>query len=404
MQATPVAPAGLDSFVLIGRSEEQVGKWNDKIHELVRVQAAARQERNANERRQSPSHYVSPSSQFAPITPAVERPPNGGFNYYQPEDRWDLDEAFSRSGRSTPSGSGSGPYPMAAIPMGARRTQSTQGLPPDRQAEILRARAYTEDQNGPNMQQWRNQQPSSSMPAMPPMPRLMSASSTASEASFGNPSGVRPLKSQMSQARLGRANEESDESPQASYPSHYSSGGSDGTVRGPPSRLGMRAEMSRTPSQGMTPTIQQPSPPLRMRSASSPNVYQMPQVGSSLPPVPAGRMSPQTWNDGYPQDTSFNPSKSTLGTSSSTNSSSAYLKRASAGSNATELSEASSHSPVTPYSNGVVNGSAPVSRQGSGDSGRGALMMCKVHFINVSHSFPQAGSDVAGPLRHRGVS
>lgn len=385
VQASASGPAGLDSFVLIGRSDEQVGKWNDKIHELVRLQAIARQ-RDAAERRPSQSHYTSPSSQFAPITPAAERPPNGGFNYFPTEDKWDSDEAFSRSGRSTPSGGfGPGSYPMSVSHSGSRRTQSTQGVPPDRQAEMLRARAYTENQNGPSMQQWRNQQPSASLPAMPPMPRLMSASSATSEASFGNPAGVRQLKSQMSQAKLGRSNEESDEAQYASYPGQYSSSGSDATVRGPPSRLGMRGDMVRTPSQGLTPTMHYPqAPPLRMRSASSPNVYQMPKVASSLPPVPAGRSSPQAWNDSYFNEPSYNPSKSTLGTSASTNSSSAYLKRASASSNATEVSETSSHSPVTPYSNGVASGSLPVSRQGSGDSGRGSLMMCKVHFVNVS--------------------
>ncbi|KAK4685467.1 cell division control protein 24, partial [Tremellales sp. Uapishka_1] len=372
-----------DSFIMSGKSEDQMKKWRLKVVELVQQEkrrAAELAESRINGRysnSQGTYRALSPSSQFPPPTPWSEQPPFGfpmSASNSQLDDE-DDDPSGLRSGRTTPSLSGHSS--VVAHPTTGRRVQSQQTMPPDRQAEF-RARALTEDSHGPSMAQWRNQHPGVGALQPPPLPRLtsnMSAMSVSSESSFGNA----PLRSarQMSQSRLGRA-EEMDEESEYTHP--YA-------------RYGPSRGMARAPSHGITPSVPHPHPPpLRSRSASSPNVYQAPAV-SPAPPLPYTASSHWT---GEPSPPTFSsPTSNVLGTSSSSTlvGGTAYFakrmsggKRSSGGSHSTETSETSSQSPATPYASvpGEPRGPTPISRQGSQDTnpglGMGAKVLAKVQY------------------------
>ncbi len=204
-----------DSFVMAGKSEDQIKKWADKIADLALAErkrlTAERAERMAQDGRYS---QQSAQSHFAPPTPAVEMPPHtfpppmpGYGGGWQDDD----DESGLRSGRTTPSiGSSAAMHAAGYGPASRSRVQSQQGFSPAPAEAGARTRAVTEDHNGPSMSQWRSNH--SPGPMHPPLPRLtsaMSAMSTMSEASFGtsfpaSASGSRPTFSRNpSSARLG---------------------------------------------------------------------------------------------------------------------------------------------------------------------------------------------------------
>jgi cell division control protein 24 len=209
------------------------------------------------------------------------------------------------------------------------------------------------------MAQWRNQQP-----LAPPMPRLnsaMSALSTNSDASFGMGMPRSARQASQTHSRLGRADEEEEEEVLGRYGSVSARG------------------MARAPSHGITPSIPYPHPPtLRNRSASSPNVYQVPAVAHA-PPLPSSG-----WTD-TPQTYSPLPSSSSaslIGGTAYFNKRMSGSKRSSSESHSTETSETSSQSPATPY--GMIpddpRSRTPVSRQNSQDIG----VRLKVQYGGVS--------------------
>lgn len=371
-----------DSFVMSGRTEDQMKKWGDKVMELA---AAAKKEQNdRHERARQNSRMSDPNrgpywaqSSFAPPTPAQTHsdffspttPAHS--NYYLPDGDED-DELRASSG----SLNGLAIYGVPGVPFpagGNRRAQSQQSLPAIHQTE-LRTRAMTEDHNGPSITQWRQQAPP--LPQAPHLPRITSGGSVAaSDASWTSANGSR----RPSQSRLGRPDEDIEEEGR----------GYGVNPGGPPPGAFARYEsqrgMSRTPSQGVTGVSTgsggiPPPPPLRSRSASSPNVYQQAQV-SPIPPLP---MTAATTNGGsnwptqhsnnapYPPSGSATSSSTGLG---STPGGTAYFtrrmstgKRSSQESQTTETSETSSQSPRTPYTNatpGDLRGATPVSRQNS---------------------------------------
>lgn len=371
-----------DSFIMIGKTEELMKKWSEKVTELAQVER-----RKVDEARSLRSARLSGQSSFGPPTPASEAPPfqfppplpqhtYANANGYYMED--DDDESGLRSGRTTPSVGTAATY-VSAHPTTGRRVQSQQSMPIDR-AE-LRARALTEDQYGPSMTQWRSQQPSA-----PPMPRMMSnmssmsTMSNASEASFGTglpPRGARSLAS----SRLGRAEEmDEEDSATSSIGALAMNRFGSGSARG----------MSRAPSHGITPSVPYPHPPaLRSRSASTPNVFQMPKISpAGAPPLPhSATNNVSTWSqDPTPSHSPYSP-PSQLATSSSTTlvGGTAYFtkrmsgsgKRSSGESHSTETSETSSQqSPATPYGtiSGVSQLPMSVSRQNSGDGSNSSLL------------------------------
>ncbi|WVR07728.1 hypothetical protein IAU60_004771 [Kwoniella sp. DSM 27419] len=366
-----------DSFIMIGKSEDQMKKWSDKVMELAAIERK-KQEANRNSRSAMSSGRYSGSerggyhhSSFAPPTPGSEQPP---FAFPPPLPRQqsneDDDEDGLRSGRTTPSlsGHGHGSYTIVN-PVTGRRVQSQQTIPPTAQAEF-RARAMTEDQFGPSMTQWRTQ----GMP--PPLPRLtsaMSAMSTSSEASFGGPTSSRPniMARQMSTSRLERADEtEEDDSP-------TERGGAYDRYPGVTPRV-----MARAPSHGV---VSVPYPPqlLRNRSASSPNVYQQPRVAQA-PPLPPSS-NPSWTSEAYGHTNGYGASSSTTlvgGTAYFAKRMSAG-KRSSGESHSTETSETTSdqQSPATPYGSvpGDPRGPLPVSRQNSSDVvGTGSSVLVKL--------------------------
>ncbi|WWC91638.1 uncharacterized protein L201_006584 [Kwoniella dendrophila CBS 6074] len=396
-----------DSFIMIGRTEDQMKKWADKVTELSLAERK-RQEANRNSRsamstgRYSGSEKAYQHSSFAPPTPSAEKPPftfppplPGQASHFASAE--DEDEDGLISGRTTPSmsnhGHGQGntsPY-TSVHPTTGRRVQSQQSMPAAMQAEF-RARALTEDQFGPSMTQWRNQQ----QPMPPPLPRLasaMSAMSTASEASFGpglnSASSARsyglPPMSRTSSAVTGsrilsRADEEEEQDSPVEQREAFN-------------RFGPARGMARTPSHGIVGGPSVPYPPqLRNRSASSPNVYQQPKFAGSLnhelpppPPLPAVQSGGSPYQ---PPSQPWMDSQLSMSSSSTLVGGTAYFtKRMSAGTNnkrssseshSTETSETTSdqQSPATPYGsippNGdhhqMIKGITPVvSRQNSGD-------------------------------------
>ncbi|KAL7418470.1 Guanine nucleotide exchange factor for Cdc42p [Cryptotrichosporon argae] len=386
-----------DYFLMSGKSEEQMRKWADKTMELATAEKKRQQEERAARAANGHARYSSEAngkywaqSTFAPPTPAAEHPgfafppvptpSTAGMSQFGTEDGYDDDGL--RSGRTTPSLNGStATYVSSTAGVGggpSRRVQSQQGLPPLHQAE-LRARAMTEDQFGPSMTQWRTQHPS--VPAMPPPP----LSRLASDASFAP-----RMARQGSGAGLPRYG---DDEYAAVTPT------SSGSGRYPPSAAAR--QMTRAPSHGV-PSIPHP-PPLRSRSASSPNVYQHPQVGMATMPATGhghghGGIGVSVGNGSWIGEvisehpgadegaeealrggvagmgiggTALFARRESSGTGTSTAVGSSGEKRSSSGSQSTQTSESSSQSPATPYTHAAaeIRGMPiPVSRKNSGDS------------------------------------
>ena len=233
----------------------------------------------------------------------------------------------------------------------------------------------TEDQFGPSMSQWRSQHLPPPLPRLTPAMSAMSTMSTSSEASFGN---VPPRATRhTSQSRLGRSEEVDEED--------------DVKLGGGPvnQRYGAPRGMTRAPSQGVQPSVPYPyPPPMRSRSASSPNVYQAPKISSALSfPYTANN---ESWSSAAPP-----PETLAMSSSNSHAGGTAYFakrmsggKRSSGESNSTETSETSSQqSPATPYGTipGDSRGATPVSRQNSQDGvEQCSSMLVKVRCGEVS--------------------
>ena len=387
-----------DSFVMIGRSEDQMKKWADKVMELATIERRKHEEaRILRMGRYSTSssngghghghgHGGYQQSSFAPPTPGTEAPPfqfppplpNGQHAYGREDDEDDMTSGM-RSGRTTPS-IGAGAHYISTNPNTGRRVQSQQPIAPVDRAE-LRARAMTEDQNGPSMTQWRSQQP-------PPMPRLTSNGSSSSEQSFmaGPSRGLRMTSSRLDMAEMMEEEEEEEQ---------------------PAKRFSSSRGMTRAPSQTVAPTVPYPPPPLRNRSASTPNVMQPPPpTGRQQPPLP--NMS-NSWvgDQQHPQpppNPNYVPDRSGSGSSTTLVGGTAYFSkrmsasnRSSGGSHSTETSETTSsqQSPATPYGvmAGELRGPTPVSRQNSGDG----TVLLRVKSGDVS-SFPISSSLFSSPL------
>jgi cell division control protein 24 len=413
-------PNEFESFVLHVRNNEQYLQWETAITKLM-IADQERREMRERDRLSSGGmgsmssgigrRHISTASNFA-ATPASEGPSSLAGGYFERDAAgWDDDVG-------TPNTSAS------STPYLSRRTLSQSGAPrgPDRYSN-LSSRSSHDDPNGMLMAQWRSQQ---GFAAVPPMPvRTMSDASTFTEASFGNPSGLprAGLGRGGVQTKLGRIMSEDLHSPSlASMPEVNEAGqevlrnvpAEHGNARygaaGGPGRLSNGANLA--PSQ---------PPNLRMRSASTPNVYQLPlmQPGQHTPPTPSPYgTSPQgyrlptesehSYNDPrYPDeavhygpdgsriiDSRYNPSKSSLGTTEFD------MKRSSnRSSRSTEVSDGS-YSPKTPHE-GLVPDSARIASSlgNSGDVSQifgkqNVIVKVHVHSPNVSSSLMRAFCDL----------
>lgn len=271
----------------------------------------------------SASETTSPHPYANSAQPAY--PPNSnGFDDEADDGQYD----YTESGRSTPSTM-------------ARRGPSTRSLPPgereERERNGGRARAQTEDSSSAVIHQWRNQTPN--IPSLPRGASHASITSNGSESqSLRSSASSRQLRNQQS-TEWGSANA----SPGSAY-SRPPVQDDDATQR---QGLPRQVSQSSVPSYAI-------APPMRNRSVSSPNVYQIP----GPPPQEDQEWNPhqQQQQQQYPGRTTphMTPSSSTKanlhkaggtnsgGTIASASSASVNRKRFSSSSNGTDRSSGTS--------------------------------------------------------------
>ncbi|KAJ2930290.1 hypothetical protein H1R20_g6811, partial [Candolleomyces eurysporus] len=383
----------LEFFTLRCRSQDQMSKWEATINRLIKEAAQRRASERSNGISKIAHHYTSPG-----IIRAAhgDQPPFPGSTmssaYSQASSTISSAHSTTRISRSTtpyhhdsmPGSSYSGPqgypphngfdvenddddledYPLASgrgTPMGRR--PNALSMPPEREHSITgydRPRAQTESNDGPTIQQWRNNLPgppsahSPNTALRPLTPRLnsnMSANSYNSDGSFGNGLPSQPkqpsrpsLRSQFSSTRLKSGYD-------ASSPGASSSPVMHDYRNGP------------TPTSNANAL---PPPPMnRSRSASQPSAY----IPKPMPPPPLPTASPH-WSSqprGIPTNVNGSSNKRGSGSSQSTGDSSDYSPNSS--------------SPITPF------GSSESSLPGSGygmngyhQSQTGPPVKVKVHF------------------------
>lgn len=324
---------------------------------------------SAASRMQYPSYF--------PMTPAsdlvTQSATSGGGFFTEDDARRVHDASLNGGGYSSP--------PLNAG--GSRRTHSQQGVQwaSDRHSETS-MRSASGDHHG-SLAQWRN----NSSPSAPPMPRKMSELSVVTEASFGNPHAVH-----RSKLSLGKFSTSGDDQPAMLAPTpenettsdtyHLNSMRSNGVPN-----AGMFRHVSST-----APSVPHPQmlSALRMRSASSPQVYQTSTVSDAFYPQQQGLQSATqqtsaassgSWTPGAPYPSAesgvraFHPSKISLAAPDFD------PKRSSSSSFSSQPSD-DSRPPDTPYS-----GQGRELR--SGDSGESLpafnrMVIVKVHSDRVS--------------------
>ena len=355
-------PNEFESFVLHVKNSEQYTQWEAAITKLMAADQKRREMRDIDRHSSLGANrrHISSATNFA-ATPASDGPSTGPLSggYFERDTvmaGWDDDGG-------TPSTSAS------STPYLSRRTLSQSGMarPPDRYSN-LSARSSNDDPNGLLMAQWRSQQNATPMPPIPM--RNSSDASIVTEASFGNPSSL-PRSSLgrgglptriarvMSDDSHGPALATTPETSEAGQEILRSNGADTPNSRYTNGGIGGRSSNGFYPPPSQTPS-------LRMRSASSPNVYQLPKIGSDA-------SNPQT---------SPMHSASPLGVYDARNNVTAHdygdpgahyvsdghqgsdprfksPKASNRGSGSTEGSDASSHSPKTPF-DGQVPDSAKI--------------------------------------------
>ncbi len=384
-------PAGYEFFIMHIKSSETVNKWDTEIKKLMLADAKRREERERRSLQRdrstplNPYQYIPASANFA-MTPSSDRMHKTSMSgdYFGGDDdtvrqQWEDDGVLSCSSVTNT------PNSISA----ARRGMSGQGFP-DRYSERM-----SNDMPYGAMPQWQRAQQET--PTLPPLPRTVSSSVTEQGSNGHYRSGSR-----NGYGALGRHVE--DDRP-GGLP--YLAEAGEEVLR-PTMALGNArytnnsgSQMQRSGSGAQDMSVPQPHPAaLRLRSASSPNVYQIPTLGSQQsqgpsPPVPGStNMTPagsnQSWmsmRNELPRvdndfgNRNFGPSALSL-TATSEDNGADFAKRASNSSQSTELSEVSSHSPETPYGGNIEIGRR--SRVGSGESSSARSVIIKVRFNHVS--------------------
>ncbi|CEL54094.1 Rho guanine nucleotide exchange factor scd1 OS=Schizosaccharomyces pombe (strain 972 / ATCC 24843) GN=scd1 PE=1 SV=2 [Rhizoctonia solani AG-1 IB] len=336
----------LEFFTLRCRSEEQLGKWETAINQLIKENA----NRRANDRaRQQHDRALSTSSA---LSYAANPPPYSSNQHLPP---YPGPRTPRVQGHSSVPTEDDGDYPASgrATPLEARRSQ-----PPERErerAEYERPRARTEGADGATMMQYRQHPPpmpppTGGLPSIPrgaPLPPRGGSEASfgpGREPSFGTSRPVQNLRSKFSSTRLRSAYDSQNASTESMPKVHE--GGYHGDEHD--GHVSRESATTPTPRNGSAP------PHLRMRSASQPSAYAPPPPQQPPPPVPR-------WNG--------NGSASSLGTSPEE-------KRESGSSQSTNLSSeyspTNTQSPITPFGDGSGAGRRLL---GSGESVR-----VKVHY------------------------
>lgn len=253
-----------EAFTIKCRTEELLRQWQRTIMKAVEESPNRRRAHHLSNSRRGGN---SPLSQF-PATPLSESGPSVGSELhsyansaqpsYPPNSNGFDDEGeeyhdHSESGRSTPSTM-------------ARRGPSMRSLPSaDRDpTNGSRPRAQT-DSNAIN--NWRNQTPND--PVMPILPRGVSITSNNSDSlSLRSSASSRQLRDKQSSEWNGTT------SPALGYARLQNGGGEEDSVHRP-------SNVPRQMSHSVLPTPHASAPLIRNRSASSPNIYQLPPPGSA---------------------------------------------------------------------------------------------------------------------------
>ncbi|GAA5877985.1 hypothetical protein JCM16303_002804 [Sporobolomyces ruberrimus] len=356
-----------EAFTIKCRTEELLKQWQKAINKAVEDAPARRRAHHMSGRR-SERGVNSPASQFPP-TPMSEFGPSlssGASTYsyqtessfasphpqyysnpaqpsYPPNNHGFDDEGEelyeqTESGRSTPNTRR--PPGTRSLPAEYRDGGSMNGIP----------RAQTEDANSNVINQWRSQTPGTG--GAPNLPRGTSHSSTSDAMSLRSSASSRQLRNQpsaewmpqggsftsspgMSHSRLPESIEESTPRPEQRG--------------GPP--------IQRQASHPVHPAAGGAAPPmLRNRSASSPNVYQLPN--GRFPDNSSSPQLPEEWQGQQPpgaipnhKPMHKNSGTSSGGTLASQSSASVHQKRFSSSSTGTNRTSGSSlRSGGLPYS------------------------------------------------------
>lgn len=376
-------PNEFENFVLHLKNSEQFQKWHTEISKLMKADHDRREQRQREAEskdrqiRGSAATRIQYPSYF-PMTPASDlvtqsATPGGGF-FTEDDARGVHDASLNGGGYSSP--------PLNAG--GSRRTHSQQAVQwaSDRHSETS-MRSASGDHHGSSAQ-WRN---NSSSPSAPPMPRKMSELSVVTEASFGNPHAVH--RSKLSLSKFSTSGDDqpamlapTPENETTSDTYHSNSMRSNGVPN-----AGMFRHVSST-----APSVPHPQmlSALRMRSASSPQVYQTSTVSDAFYPQQQGLQSATqqtsaassgSWTPGVPYPSAdsgvraFHPSKISLAAPDF------EPKRSSSSSFSSQPSD-DSRPPDTPYS-----GQGRELR--GGDSGESLpafsrMVIVKVHSDRVS--------------------
>lgn len=319
-----------EAFGIKCRTPDQLNQWQKAVLKAVEEAAAQRRSRTAGQ--MSARRLASPHSQF-PNTPQFELGPMGSANSLHGDSHLHYTNSaaslgassYSSShhpyggtfddndedgyvgdyepstGRSTPSltagdrsmmhGGGGGNHGS-----NARRGPGTQSMPAsirqDRSGESGRPRAQTEDSNSAVIHQWRSQTPNGAYPAVPSLPRQSSGSSAMSSSSVHNQQQQQEQSLRHSASRGGLRSKPSHEWSAPPLPPPSSSGstvtqytsaslppGGGRALTNQMAEMGFDggadgSRMLRQNSQGSMPPYAT-APPMRSRSASSPNVYQL---------------------------------------------------------------------------------------------------------------------------------
>lgn len=314
-------PNEFENFVLHLKNSEQFQKWHTEISKLMKADQDRREQRQREAESKDRQFRGSAASRmqypsYFPMTPAselVSQSATSGGGFFNDDDvRGAQETTPNANGYSSP------PY----YSNGPRRTHSQQGVSwaSERHSENS-MRSASGDHNS-SLAQWRNH---TSSPSAPPMPRKMSELSVVTEASFGNPHAVH--RSKLSLGKFATTGDDqygamlapTPENDTTSELHHVSSMRPNGVTN-----AGMFRHTSST-----APSVPHPQmlSVLRMRSASSPQVFQSPAVSDAFYPQQqvlqsttsqASAASSGSWTPGVPCPSAdpgvraFHPSKISL--------------------------------------------------------------------------------------------